>query len=89
MRKTFTFTVWYFKPNGKFAHSGTFDLETACCGPNESTPYMYDAQDFLSDLRLNGKSTEPMPGLSGKWFGPMVVNHPDGFPILIPGLDRE
>ncbi len=89
MRKTFTFTVWYFKPSGKFYASADFPLEVAAIGPDESHPYMHDAQDFLTDLRLNGKAAEPMPGLTGKWFGPMLVNHPDGFPCLIHGLDRE
>lgn len=87
-KRTFQFTVWYFKPSGKFYCEGEFDLETDNCGSEEHpTAYMHDAVDYLFDLRAR---RQPMPGLIGSWLeGCIVVNSEDGFPVLINPLKES
>lgn len=77
-----TFTVQYFKGTGKFYSEGTFALATLPVAGDG--PYMYDAVNHIKKLRAAG---EPLPGLSSSWKdGFIVVDHDQGFPILIlPG----
>lgn len=82
-RGTFTFRIVYFKPNGKMYVSDTFQLETAMIGPDHNHPSMADAVEHIETLRNNGG---PMPGIRGCWSGPILVDHPEGYPNLILGV---
>ncbi len=85
-KRQFSFTIWYFKPSGKFYSEGTMELATDNCGSDQHpTAYMQDAVDHICGLR-DGKGNH-MPGLSGRWHGPILVNCEDGYPCLIPGRE--
>lgn len=76
------FEVEYYKPSGKLY--STEQLVTSCQwvegGGAPAIPYMNDAVEAVKQLRVRGG----LPGLqSGKWDGPIRVNHPLGFPVLI------
>lgn len=78
-KKLFTFTVTYYKPNGKFYIRDNFDYECSCCGDSDIC-YMQDVVDRLKLLR---STADKMPGLSGSWDGYITVDCEDGHPCLI------
>lgn len=83
MKKLTTFKIEYYKPSGKLYVSDKFSLEVDWIddGSPSGIPYMHDATDWVRSRRAGGLQ---MPGLSGCWTdGPIRVNHPDGFPVLI------
>lgn len=87
MKRKFTFQVMYFKPSGKWYSTAEFDLEVTAL-EHSGTAYMDDVVQHLKKMR--DRTIEgPMPGLTGLWWGPMVVNCEQGFPVLIPGLQAE
>ena len=75
----FNFDVWYFKANGKFYANAKFDHE--CQISSGDSCYMYDVVEHFEGLR---KTKRSMPGLSGHWDGPIVINCEQGWPCLIP-----
>lgn len=80
----FTFTIWYFKPNGKFYTEAEVEWEIKCLweGPKvPPTPWMTEAVDYLKSWDDNRGG---LPGLIGKtWEGPVLINCEQGFPVLI------
>jgi hypothetical protein len=79
MKREFLFTIWYFKPNGKFYTSADVHWSVRVSGSDG--PYMADAVARLRGLRDHESA---LPGLSGGWDGPIVINCDTGFPCLIP-----
>lgn len=76
-RRVTTFEIEYYKPSGKLYTSDKFDLEVTWL---DSGPYMYDAVDQARSWQAEAR----LPGLqSGTWDGPIRINHPDGFPVLL------
>jgi hypothetical protein len=85
-RKTFTYTVEYFKRSGKLYTSEEFELETAYTDVEtpEGTihqPYTPEAVEYIR--RQRDQSDGRLPGLSGTWFGSILVRHEQGVPHLI------
>jgi hypothetical protein len=84
-KATFTITIWYFKPNGKFYTEATFEWTGRACGDGP-TPTCY-MQDVVAHIRgLNGRGQGSLYGLSsnsGGWDGPIIVNCDQGYPCLI------
>lgn len=83
--KTFRFKLWYFKTTGKFYASGTADWEVRAHQVDKSlpaTPHMPDAFAKVRGLRDTG-GQGALPGLSGGWDGPILVDCDDGYPGLI------
>jgi len=76
--KMFKIKLLYFKPSGKFysegTHQGNFD---SCSDGN--VLYMQSVVDWVKSLRNKG----PLPGLSGGWDGPILVDCDAGYPCLI------
>jgi hypothetical protein len=83
-KKSFTFTITYFKPNGGYWHKTqvVWEIHTKLDSPN--TPMMDDAAARLRGLRGNGPGS--MPGLgddASDWHGYMLIEHYMAFPVLI------
>ncbi len=84
-KRKFKFTIWYFKPSGKYAYQGEVEWEVVDCGNEHegvwySVAYMQEAVD-----RLRYWDEGPLPGISScTWFGPVVINCEQGYPCLIP-----
>lgn len=75
------FEIWYFKPSGKYYSEGELEGELLE-GVNPRIANMYHAKDTIKSLMELDK---PLLGLhSSLWKdGSIVINHPDGFPIMI------
>ncbi len=84
--ETFTFSLWYFKPNGKYYTETVVNWKVRCCdvAPDATRlAYMSDACAKLRGLRDNG-GPGALPGLSGdSWDGFILINSEEGFPCLI------
>jgi hypothetical protein len=79
----FLFTVWYFKPSGKFYTEASFRRVVRTCGPTRGA-YMHDAVAHVRGLRDSG-GQGALPGLcSGGWDGFILVNCEEGYLCLIP-----
>ena len=64
----------YFKESGKWYATGEMEMRvsTLAAVGSPHLPYIDDACDQVRRRAL-GHSTEPLPGLSGGWAGPIVV----------------
>jgi hypothetical protein len=76
------FTVWYFKASGKWYEAGQLPGKYIC---NESVPPIADMNYACDQIESLLKENKPLPGLysslSEGWSA--VINHPEGFPIMI------
>lgn len=77
-RKDFVFRIVYFKETGKMYSEEKYTFN--CRSLNGGSPLMYELIDHIRDIRDAGA---PLPGLTGSWKGPILVDHPNGFPHLI------
>jgi hypothetical protein len=79
----FLFTVWYFKPSGKFYTEASFRRVVRTCGPTRGA-YMHDAVAHVRGLRDSG-GQGALPG--GGW-GRVGGFHPrelrGGLPVPDP-----
>lgn len=85
-RQVLRFTVQYFKPSGKFYTEGEFTLAVKVL--ERGSVYMQDVFDHLKQLQAEVSSGGSLPGLlpgAGREFT-LYVNHPEGYPGLIPPL---
>lgn len=86
MVNKYWFTIWYFKPNGKFYTETSVQWELKSIA-DTNCPYMNDAVAKLRGLRDRG-GQGAMPGLSAMtegWDGPILIKGmgDTGFPCLI------
>lgn len=82
-KKEFTFRIVYFKPNGKYYTDTNYKYVIATV---KGAPYMYDIVSHIRECRLTNK----LPGLAdgAVWDGHITIDHPDGFPCLIPATGK-
>lgn len=83
-KKEYTFRIVYFKPNGKFYTDTNYIYR---CDSVKGAPYMYDIVSHIRGLR---DSQSTLPGLAdgAVWDGHITIDHPDGFPCLIPATGK-
>lgn len=65
------YEITYFKPSGKYYSNGVLLLYQ----PLD----MDKAKDHIKHFKKHG----PLPGLTGGWDGPIVINHKEGYPVLV------
>ena len=78
-KRLFKIKLTYFKPSGKYYAEGELEFAVSVCIGSEGVPYMQDIFDYVREVRETG----PLPGLSGKWDGPILVDCDEGYPGLI------
>jgi len=85
-KRTFTFTLNYYKPSGKWYTSAEAKWEIRDIGTSRGMPplpYMPDVADKIRDLRDNG-SAGALPGIGSRgWYGFILADCDDGFPCLV------
>lgn len=75
------FEIWYFKPSGKFYSDAEFEGKLL----KGITPRIANMYHAAETIKLLMSLDKPLPGLNNSlaknWS--IVINHPDGFPIMI------
>lgn len=80
-KKEFSIRVTYFKPSGKYY---TDEVVTRKFRSTEGgICYMPDVCAWIRGLNQDADETNPLPGLSSGWGGPILVDCDEGFPHLI------
>lgn len=91
-KKLFKFRLVYFKDTGKLYTEANVDWAVRYSRHDDSlppTPYMPDAFAKVRGLRDTG-GQGALPGLSGGWDGPILVDCDDGYPgLILPHRERK
>ncbi len=81
-KRLFKIHFEYFKPSGKFYSEGDAEMLAQDCG-NDYEEVHYPIC-YMQDIVDEVKKMMELPGLSGKWDGPIHISCEQGYPVLIP-----
>ena len=83
-KRDFTFTITYFKPDGKYYTDAKCVMSVRSLDNNlEQLPYLFDAVARIRGWRDCG-GQGALPGLEGAgWEGPILIQCGDGVPHLL------